>query len=150
VGTKLARAPRPVFHRLTFRRGSVFAARFAPDGQVIVYDAAWEGGAPRIYATRAGSSESNMLDIPPARLASVSRSGELAIILQKSNTLARVQLAGGAPREILRNIVCADWSPDAQSLMIVRQFGAMALFDDAGCAGVCLLLRAGSIGPVPG
>ena len=124
LGTKLARVPRPVFHRLTFRRGSVYAARFAPDGQVIVYDAVWEGGAPRIYTTRAGSSESNALDIPPAQLASVSRSGELAVILQKGNTLARVPLAGGAPREILRNIACADWSPDGQSLLIVRQAGA--------------------------
>ena len=121
IGTRLVRAPRPVFHRLTFRRGSVFTARFAPDGQVIVYDAAWEAGAPRIYTTRAASPESNALDIPPARLASVSRSGELAVILQRGNTLARVPLAGGAPREVLRNIVWADWSPDGQSLLIVRQ-----------------------------
>src|SRR6185369_3964083 len=94
VGTRLVRAPHPLFHRLTFRRGSVFAARFAPDGQVIVYDAEWEGGPPRIYTTRVGSPESNALDIPPARLASVSRTGEVAVILQKGNTLARVPLAG--------------------------------------------------------
>jgi Tol biopolymer transport system component len=124
AGTRLVQAPHPVFHRLTFRRGSVFAARFAPDGQVIVYDAEWEGGGPRIYTTRTGSPESNALDIPPARLASISRSGELAVILQKGNTLARVPLAGGAPREILRNIGWADWSPDGQSLLIVRQAGA--------------------------
>ena len=123
VATKFARAPRPVFGDLTFRRGSVHTARFAPDGHVIVYDAQWEGGEPRIYTTRAGSPESNVLDIPPARLVSVSRNGELAVILQKGNTLARVPLAGGAPREILRNIEWADWSPDGQSVLIVRQVG---------------------------
>ena len=111
VGTKLGRSPHPVFHRLTFRRGSVYSARFAPDGQVIVYDAQWEGGEPRIYTTRAGSPESNVLDIPPARLVSVSPNGELAVILQKGNTLARVPLAGGAPREILRNIEWAELEP---------------------------------------
>src|SRR5262245_51768339 len=90
AGKTLGPWPRPVFHRLTFRRGSVFTARFATDGQVIVYDAEWEAAAPRIYTTGAGSAESNALDIPPAKLASVSRHGDLAIILQRGNTLARV------------------------------------------------------------
>src|SRR5512133_1515626 len=118
VGTRFVRAPRPVFHRLTFRRGSLGSARFAPDGQGIVYDAEWEGGARRIYTTRDGSPEANALDIPPARLLSVSRNGELAVILPKGNTLARVPLEGGAPREILRNIEWADWGRDGQSLLI--------------------------------
>jgi Tol biopolymer transport system component len=121
VGTKLARVPHPIFRRLTFRRGNVRGALFAPDGQVIVYCAAWEAGAPRIYTTRLSSPESQALDIPPARLTSISRTGDLAVILQRGNTLARVPLAGGAPREILRNILWADWSPDGQSLLIVRQ-----------------------------
>jgi Tol biopolymer transport system component len=123
IGTRLSHASHPLFQRLTFRRGSVYAARFAPDGQVIVYDAEWEGSPPRIYITR-GGPESHALDLPPARLASVSRSGELAVILQNNRTLARVPLAGGAPREILRHIEWADWSPDGQSLLIVRQSGS--------------------------
>jgi eukaryotic-like serine/threonine-protein kinase len=124
VGARgLLHTPRPLFHRLTFRRGSVFTARFAPDGKSIVYDAAWEGGPARIYTTRAGTREANILDIPPARLAAVSRSGELAVILEQSNTLARVPLAGGAPREILHHIMGADWSPDGESLLVVRLVG---------------------------
>jgi Tol biopolymer transport system component len=38
-------------------------------------------------------------------------------------TLARVPLAGGAPREILENVQDADWSPDGKSLAVARQSG---------------------------
>ena len=33
----------PAFHALTFRRGSIGSARFAPDGQSVVYSAKWDG-----------------------------------------------------------------------------------------------------------
>ena len=36
-------SPSPVFRRLTFRRGTVQSARFAPDGKTVVYGAAWDG-----------------------------------------------------------------------------------------------------------
>src|SRR5207302_1263665 len=36
-------ASQPAYHPLTFRRGMVHAARFAPDGKTIIYSAAWEG-----------------------------------------------------------------------------------------------------------
>ena len=52
----------------------------------------------------------------------MSSTGELAIQLNNSNgTLARVPLAGGEPRQILENVVEADWSPDAKALTIVRK-----------------------------
>lgn len=38
-------------------------------------------------------------------------------------TLARVPLAGGAPREILENVSDADWSPDGSSLAVSRTIG---------------------------
>ena len=36
------------FHRLTFRRGEVRTARFAPDGDTIVYSAAWDGNPSEV------------------------------------------------------------------------------------------------------
>ncbi len=39
------RWPAPTFRQLTFRRGAISAARFAPDGQSVIYSAAW-GGSP--------------------------------------------------------------------------------------------------------
>jgi tRNA A-37 threonylcarbamoyl transferase component Bud32 len=110
------------YHRLTFRRGDISAARFTPDGQTIVYSAEWDGGASQIYSTIAGSRESRPLGLPGARLLSVGSTGELAILLNDpGGTLARVPLAGGEPRRILENVVEADWSPDGKSLAIVRK-----------------------------
>jgi eukaryotic-like serine/threonine-protein kinase len=55
--------PRPTsavgYKRLTFRRGSVDSARFAPDGQTIVYAASWDGARqPQLFSTRKESPES--------------------------------------------------------------------------------------------
>ena len=36
-------AAAPAYHLLTYRRGAIRMARFAPDGQTVVYSAAWEG-----------------------------------------------------------------------------------------------------------
>ena len=110
------------YQRITFRRGDISNARFAPDGQTIVYSAEWDGGPSQIFSTMAGSRESRPLFLPGAQLLSVSAGGELAILLNDSNgTLARVPLAGGEPRQILENVTEADWSPDGKSLAIVRE-----------------------------
>jgi Tol biopolymer transport system component len=119
----------PSYKRLTFRRGTVFGARFAPDGQTVVYAAAWEGQPARIFATHAGSIESRSLQLPDARLLAVSSTGELAISIGRetawtsTGTLARVPLEGGAPRELLENVSVADWSPDGRDLAIVHNVG---------------------------
>src|SRR5271166_1529072 len=46
-GGKLFFSPKPLlpptYRQLTFRRGSIRSARFAPDGQTILYSAAWQG-----------------------------------------------------------------------------------------------------------
>jgi len=42
----------PEYRQLTFRRGSLDTARFAPDGQTIVYSAAWDRGEDRLYSSR--------------------------------------------------------------------------------------------------
>lgn len=121
VWQRMTAAKPAQYHRLTFRRGDISAARFAPDGRTIVYSAGWDGGASQIYSTTAGSRESRPLGLPGAKLLSVSSTGELAILLNHSNgTLARVPLAGGEPRHILEDVAAADWSPDGKSLAIVR------------------------------
>jgi len=117
----------PEFQRLTFRRGDVTGARFAPGGTV-VYSAEWGGAPCSIFSMRPGSRENRTLPLPPARLASVSVNGELAILIGASSvgtagTLARVPLEGDVPREILENVVHADWSPDGKQLAVVRTLG---------------------------
>jgi dipeptidyl aminopeptidase/acylaminoacyl peptidase len=119
------RAPAPSFHRQTFRRGFIASARFAPDGQTIVYSAAWDGNPIGMFTTRAGSTESSPLSLPSADVFSISSSGEMALLLHRPpgipDMLARAALAGGAPREILANVVDADWTPDGKNLAIIRR-----------------------------
>jgi Tol biopolymer transport system component len=120
--------PVSVHQRLTFRRGNVLFARFTADGQTVVYGASWGDRPAEVFLTRVGSPETRPLGIPNASLLSVSPSGELAILMKNTNlygtvgagTLARVPLAGGTPRQILEDVVGADWSPDGNALAVVR------------------------------
>ncbi len=121
-------ASNPTFHEVTFRNGNIWAARFAPDGQTIVYGAAWDGFPQELFSTRFDSTDSRSIGLPPAQILSISSKGEMAIALHpmnsgpfsQSGTLARVPLAGGAPREMLDNVQWADWTPDGQSLAVIR------------------------------
>jgi Tol biopolymer transport system component len=131
-GQKLQRrrdreAPPPARIALTYRRGFLTGARFGPDGQTIVYSAAWDGKPSEIFTTRIGSADSRSLGIFPAGILAVSSQGEMAISLGCENvwepcfgTLARAPLAGGAPREILENVSSADWSPDGKELAAIH------------------------------
>jgi serine/threonine protein kinase/Tol biopolymer transport system component len=118
----------PAYHLLTYRRGTIRMARFAPDGQTVIYSAAWEGGPVELFSTRWGTPESRSVGVPGAEILSVSSTGEMAVLLKSqqsksqvfTGTLARMPIGGGAPREILENIQWADWSPDGTQLAIVR------------------------------
>ena len=119
------------FKQLTFQRGTILTARFAPDGQTIVYSAAWDGRPLELFSTRADSTESRSLGLPPADILSISSTGEMAISLgrhytfgfQTTGTLARVSLGGGTPRPILEDVEDADWSPDGKELAVCRYMG---------------------------
>jgi serine/threonine protein kinase/Tol biopolymer transport system component len=112
----------PSFRRLTFRRGTILSARFAPDGQTIVYQARWQGQPSELFSMRTDSTEARSLGLSGVSILSISSGGEMALRL-RNGTLARAPLAGGAPREILENIEAADWSPDGKTLAIVRSAG---------------------------
>ena len=115
----------PVYHRVTFRRGTVNEARFAPDGKTIVYSALYEGENSKVYWARSDSPESTTLPFQNASLLALSSSGKLAIALLRgaNSTLAEVPLAGGAPREILENVSYADWAPDGENLAVIQSRG---------------------------
>ena len=122
--------PPPRLRQLTYGHGRIEEARFTADGHTMVFTAYWNGQPPEIRSQRFDQSESVSLGLPPARLASVSSRGELAIILTPPDelgsfpvvlgTLARVPLAGGTARPVLEDVAVADWSPDGQSLAVVR------------------------------
>jgi eukaryotic-like serine/threonine-protein kinase len=132
AGKKAGYVRPPSFRQLTFRRGLVGSARFAPDGQTVLYSASWDGKPIEIFITRLDSPESRPFGLPGAELLSVARSGEMAVSLSRrasipftrTGTLARLGMTGGgSPKEVLEDIQYSDWSPDGQSLAVVRNLG---------------------------
>jgi serine/threonine protein kinase len=128
MGQRLGTTPQPSYRQLTFNRGRIHSARFAPGGDTLVYTAAWSGNPIDIFTMRGTSPESRSLGLEDSLLLSISSSGELAILLRTKylyqfisrGTLARMPLGGGAPREILEDVQLADWSPDGSGLAVVR------------------------------
>jgi Tol biopolymer transport system component/predicted Ser/Thr protein kinase len=124
-------ASAPMYHEITFRKGEIRSARFAPDGQTIMYSAAWQGNPVEVFAARQGTVESRSLGLGRTELLAVSSAGEMALSLNNHpvstwvnvGTLARAPLAGGAPRPVLEDVEWADWSPDGSSLAVVRSVG---------------------------
>ena len=121
-------ASNPKFHEITFRNGMIWEARFAPDGQSIIYGAAWDGHPWELFSTRFDSTDSRSIGLPAAQILSISANGEMAVALHPlvagafayTGTLARVPLAGGAPREMMEGVQWADWAPDGQSMAVIR------------------------------
>jgi serine/threonine protein kinase len=113
------------FHRLTFRRGEVRSARFAPDGDTIVYSASWDGTPSEIFVANRRSPEARPLGVADADVLSIAKSTEIAVLLRRDRisglgTLARIPLAGGTPREVSEQVKQADWTPDGADLAAIR------------------------------
>ncbi|HEV2691041.1 MAG TPA: protein kinase, partial [Bryobacteraceae bacterium] len=125
--------PPPLYRQLTFRRGSIRSARFAPDGQTILYSAAWQGNPTDVFTARPEAPESRSMGLNRTQLMSISNNAEMAVLLDSKaigawvsmGTLARAPLAGGAPREVLEQVQWADWSPDGTKFLVVRDAGGM-------------------------
>jgi hypothetical protein len=47
----------PGYRRLTYELGTVYAARFAPDGRSVIYEAAWNDQPARLFSTVSTSAE---------------------------------------------------------------------------------------------
>jgi eukaryotic-like serine/threonine-protein kinase len=122
VGGRLEKSPIPSFRQLTFRRGTVSSARFTPDGQTIVYSAAWDGGLPEVFTTRPDTVESRPLGLANTTLVATAP-GEMAVVQHTlhpfQGTLARTSLAGGVPREVAEWVWDADWTPDGTQFAVV-------------------------------
>ena len=114
--------------RLTHDRGTIRSGRFAPDGQTIVFGAAWNGGPYKMFVTRADTAEFNPLDLPAGDVTAIAPSGDMLISLGRhylsswvaEGTLGRVPLFSSAPREILEHVRDADFLSET-SYAIVRR-----------------------------
>ena len=112
----------PRFQQVTFQRANIYNARFAPDGQTIVYSAGRGGERLELMQTRPGSHGSRSLGIFDADILSISASGEMALAQESEgvSVLAIASLGGGEPRVRERDVAKADWAPDGKSLAILR------------------------------
>jgi len=133
LGRKAGFVPPPSYQQLTFRRGELYSSRFAPDGQTVIYAAAWDGKPVEIFATRTDRPESRVFGLAGAEVAAISKAGEMLVLLDRHmeepfirvGTLAQVSVSGGvAPRAILDGVEWADWAPDGTSFALIRDVNA--------------------------
>jgi Tol biopolymer transport system component len=126
------RTQSPDFQRLTVRHGTVYNARFAPDGHNVIYAASWDGSPIGIFSTDLNLNTSRDMELPATHLLAVSSSGEMAVLESVNpsfmftilGTLGKVPLTGGSPRKIAEHVEGADWAPDGKTLAIVHVTGA--------------------------
>jgi len=130
AGRSFTTVPQTVFHRLTYRRGMITNARFAPDGNTIVYSASWEEEPSDVFAVRPDSPESRALGFSRAELFAISPSSELALSqnprffytpFAPRGLMAWVPFSGGAPRAMEEAITFADWSRDGREMALSRE-----------------------------
>jgi serine/threonine protein kinase/Tol biopolymer transport system component len=134
LAQRRVKTPPPSYQQISFGSGTIRAARFAPDGQTIVYAAAWDGGPPKLFLKHPSSPDSLPLELPSANLLSISPSGEMAIAVDCRSShpgicagkLARAALTGGSPRDVAEGIQDADWSRDGASLLVTRDVAGKA------------------------
>jgi eukaryotic-like serine/threonine-protein kinase len=124
--------PEPEFDQLTFRRSRIGGARFASDGQAVVYSEARDGNALDVWRTDlADSPASRPLEYPKGSDVLAARAGEIALSLRRrfvlgerfTGTLAVAPIGGGTPREVAENVDDADWDPVGAQLAVVRSGG---------------------------
>jgi serine/threonine protein kinase/Tol biopolymer transport system component len=132
VDKRSAAVPVPTFHELTFRRGALTAARFAPDPRSAIYSASWEGAPQSVFISSPNSTESRDLGLTNAEVLAVSSAGQMAVLRRFRvadnaftyvGTLAQLSIGADAPRDLLDNVEDAAWTPDGSALAVVHVGG---------------------------
>jgi Tol biopolymer transport system component len=129
LGERATTAPVPTFRELTFRRGALVTARFAPDPRSAIYSGAWEGRPETVFISSPNSTESRDLGLSETEVLAVSSAGQMAVLRRfrisenrftHIGTLAQLSIGADAPRDVLDNVEVADWSPDGRTLAVVH------------------------------
>ena len=117
------------YTQLSFRSAFIRTARFAPGGTV-VYAPSFNGEPPSLFSVRTDTFESQPLNLK-ADLQAISRSGEMALSLGRVfnlwapvGRLAKAPLGGGSVRELLDNVIDADWNKDGTDLAVSHIVGS--------------------------
>ena len=128
VARRFAARPQPKFTRLTYQQGYLSNARFAKDGQTVIYSAQWNNDPLQVYSVRTEFPQSTKVDLPSAALLALSTSGDLELAVEPVHeswfmygTMAQAQMVGGTPRAQENEVIAADYAPDAKTLAVVRR-----------------------------
>ena len=119
-------APRlPSFRQMTFRRGTVYTARFTPGEAGIVYSAKWDGGERRLFFTPPGTLDSISLEQPGTDVHGLLASGEILTIRRPGGTfspgtLSRMPLGPGPVKALLEGVTWADSRADLPDPAVIR------------------------------
>jgi serine/threonine protein kinase/Tol biopolymer transport system component len=132
IGKRSPVAPVPTFHELTFRRGALTTAKFAPDPRSAIYSAAWEGTPQAVFISSPNSTESRDLGLPQTQVLAVSSAGQMAVLrhfrvadnaFTYIGTVAQLSIGADAPRDLLDNVEDASWNPDGSALAVIHSVG---------------------------
>jgi eukaryotic-like serine/threonine-protein kinase len=132
LGKRSAEGPVPTFHELTFRRGALTAARFAPDPRSAIYSASWEGSPQAVFLSSPNSTESRDLGLANTVVLAVSSGGQIAVLrhfrvadnaFTYLGTVAQLSIGADAPRDLLDNVEDAAWTPEGTALAVVHSGG---------------------------
>jgi hypothetical protein len=100
-----AARPQPKFTRLTYQQGYLSNARFAKDGQTVIYSAQWNTDPLQVYSVRTEFPQSTKVDLPSAALLALSTGGDLELAVDPVHeswfmyeTMAQAQMVGHASR----------------------------------------------------
>ncbi|HEX9162166.1 MAG TPA: protein kinase [Thermoanaerobaculia bacterium] len=134
AGRELARGSVPTFQRLTFRPRFAPLGLFTPDQQSFIYSNQGHPEQMDVSIFPIGSAEGRPIGLHQAFATSVSRNGELAVLLNARfeggftfrGTLGRVPIGGGAPKEIAEDVDWADWTPSGDALLVLRRINGKA------------------------
>jgi hypothetical protein len=127
----MERPPAASYRQLTFRRGIVERARFAPDGQTVVYSARWDGNRAEVFTARVDLAEAQALSLAQSAHLDAVHGGEALIYSSEAppgsvishpeqGRLARIPLMGGTPRDVAENVYDSDWGPTGD-VAVIRQ-----------------------------
>ena len=140
----------PTFRELTFRRGALSTARFAPDPRSAIYTAAWEGSPQAVFVSSPNSTDSRELGLSETKVLAVSSGGQMAVLrrfrisdtgFMHLGTLAQLSIGADAPRDLLDNVEGADWTSDGSALAVIHVYNGKrrveypigkALYETAG------------------
>jgi eukaryotic-like serine/threonine-protein kinase len=129
IGKRSSVSTVPTFRELTFRRGALVSARFAPDPRSAIYSASWEGIPQAVFISSPNSTESRDLGLSHTQVLAISSAGQMAVlrnfrtsdnVFTHIGTLAQLSIGADAPRDLLDNVEEADWTSDGSGLAVLH------------------------------